>query len=60
MSVLQKNDNEQIPELLPYFDGALNEQCNQYKECTTKQTGKVRPRPVRRCRQSRSSRPSTS
>jgi hypothetical protein len=40
MSVLQKNDNEQIPKLLPYFDGALNEQCNQYKECTTKQTGK--------------------
>ena len=40
MSVLQKNDNEQIPKLLPYFDGALNEQCNQYKECTTKQNGK--------------------
>ncbi len=40
MSVLQKNDNEQIPKLLPYFDGALNEQCNQYKECTTKQTGR--------------------
>ncbi|MDX6308602.1 MAG: hypothetical protein QOI06_1648 [Nocardioidaceae bacterium] len=40
MSVLQKNDNEQIPKLLRYFDGALNEQCNQYKECTTKQNGK--------------------
>jgi hypothetical protein len=40
MSVLQKNDNEQIPKLLPYFDGALNEQCNQYKECTTKQNGR--------------------
>lgn len=39
MSVLQKNDNEQIPQLLPYFDGALNEQCNQYKECTTAQNG---------------------
>ena len=39
MSVLQKNDNEQIPKLLPYFDGALNEQCNQYKECTTAQNG---------------------
>lgn len=39
MSVLQKNDNEQIPTLLPYFDGALNEQCNQYKECTTVQNG---------------------
>jgi hypothetical protein len=40
LSVLQKNDNEQIPALLPYFDAALNEQCNQYKECTTAQTGK--------------------
>jgi hypothetical protein len=40
MSVLQKNDNEQIPKLLPYFDGALNEQCNQYRECTTRQNGR--------------------
>jgi hypothetical protein len=39
MSVLQKNDVEQIPALLPYFDGSLNEQCNQYDECTTAQTG---------------------
>ena len=39
LSVLQKNDNAQIPQLLPYFDAALNEQCNQYKECTTAQTG---------------------
>ena len=39
LSVLQKNDIEQIPALLPYFDGALNEQCNQYNECTTAQTG---------------------
>ncbi|MFF9410569.1 endo alpha-1,4 polygalactosaminidase [Streptomyces anandii] len=39
LTVLQKNDNEQIPDLLPYFDGALNEQCNQYKECTTAQNG---------------------
>ena len=39
LSVLQKNDNKQIPQLLPYFDGALNEQCNQYKECTTAQNG---------------------
>lgn len=40
MSVLQKNDNEQIPKLLPYFDGALNEQCNQYQECTSRQNGR--------------------
>jgi hypothetical protein len=33
MAVLQKNDGEQTPELLAYFDGALSEQCNQYKEC---------------------------
>ena len=39
MSVLQKNDNEQIPSLLAYFDGALNEQCNEYSECTTAQNG---------------------
>ena len=39
LSVLQKNDNEQIPALRSYFDGALNEQCNQYHECTTAQNG---------------------
>jgi endo-alpha-1,4-polygalactosaminidase (GH114 family) len=39
LPVLQKNDIEQVPALLPYFDGALNEQCNQYSECTTAQNG---------------------
>jgi hypothetical protein len=33
MSVLLKNDLGQIPKLLRYFDGALNEQCFQYREC---------------------------
>jgi hypothetical protein len=33
MAVLQKNDGEQTPQLHSYFDGALTEQCNQYKEC---------------------------
>jgi hypothetical protein len=33
MAVLQKNDGEQTPQLEPYFDGALSEQCNQYREC---------------------------
>jgi len=33
MAVLQKNDGEQTPTLEPYFDGALSEQCNQYREC---------------------------
>ena len=31
MAVLQKNDGEQTPELLSYFDGALTEQCNEYQ-----------------------------
>ncbi|QMU80459.1 endo alpha-1,4 polygalactosaminidase [Streptacidiphilus sp. PB12-B1b] len=39
MSVLQKNDDAQIPQLLPFFDGALNEQCNEFQECTTAQNG---------------------
>lgn len=39
LSVLQKNDGAQIPQLLPYFDGGLDEQCNQYQECTRAQTG---------------------
>ena len=34
LSVLQKNDVEQTASLLPYFDGTLNEQCNQYSECS--------------------------
>jgi uncharacterized protein (TIGR03437 family) len=33
LSVGLKNDLDQIPELLPYFDWALNEQCFQYREC---------------------------
>ena len=33
MAALQKNDGEQTAEQLPYFDGALTEQCNQYDEC---------------------------
>ncbi|MFE3454514.1 endo alpha-1,4 polygalactosaminidase [Nonomuraea sp. NPDC059194] len=39
LSVGLKNDLEQIPQLLPYFDWALNEQCWQYSECTTAQNG---------------------
>lgn len=33
MAVLQKNDGEQSTQQQPYFDGALTEQCNQYREC---------------------------
>ncbi len=35
MAVLQKNDGEQSAEQQPYFDGALSEQCNQYRECAS-------------------------
>jgi hypothetical protein len=33
LSIGLKNDLDQIPQLLPYFDWALNEQCFQYDEC---------------------------
>ncbi len=33
MAVLQKNDGEQTSQLQPYFDGALTEECNQFREC---------------------------
>jgi len=33
LSVGLKNNLEQVIELEPYFDWALNEQCNQYDEC---------------------------
>lgn len=35
LSVALKNDLDQIPALLPYFDWALAEQCFQYRECET-------------------------
>lgn len=34
MAVLQKNDGEQTPQLRTFFDGALSEECNQFKECS--------------------------
>ncbi len=33
LSVALKNDLDQVPQLLPYFDWALDEQCFQYSEC---------------------------
>jgi hypothetical protein len=33
LTVALKNDVEQIPDLAPYFDYAINEQCFQYREC---------------------------
>jgi hypothetical protein len=35
MAVLQKNDPDQAPMLEPDFDGALVEQCNEYRECSS-------------------------
>jgi hypothetical protein len=46
MAVLQKNDGEQAKELEPYFDGALDEQCNQYKECSSFQPYLAAGKPV--------------
>jgi hypothetical protein len=46
MAVLQKNDGEQTKELEPYFDGALDEQCNQYKECSNFQAYLTAGKPV--------------
>jgi hypothetical protein len=34
LAVLQKNDAQQSGKLEPYFDGVLDEQCNQYHECS--------------------------
>jgi hypothetical protein len=33
LAVFEKNDPEQARQLEPHFDGALDEQCNQYSEC---------------------------
>ncbi len=37
MSVCQKNDPDQAAPLEPYFDGVIDEQCNQYSECSSYQ-----------------------
>ena len=39
LAVVLKNDLPQIPVLVNYFDFAIDEQCFQYAECTTKQNG---------------------
>jgi hypothetical protein len=33
MAAFQKNDPEQATQLQPYFNGMIDEQCNQYGEC---------------------------
>jgi endo-alpha-1,4-polygalactosaminidase (GH114 family) len=39
LSVALANDVEQIPDLLPYFDFAVDEQCFKYADCLTSQNG---------------------
>jgi hypothetical protein len=46
LAVLQKNDSEQVGQLEPYFDGALNEQCNEYHECADYQPYLTAGKPV--------------
>lgn len=37
MAVFQKNDTEQVEGLEPFYDGVIDEQCNEYSECDTLQ-----------------------
>jgi hypothetical protein len=46
MAVFQKNDGEQTSQLKPYFDGAIDEQCNQYSECSSFQPYLAAGKPV--------------
>jgi hypothetical protein len=46
MAVLQKNDGEQVAQLEPHFDGALDEQCNQFRECADFQPYLAAGKPV--------------
>ena len=39
LAVALKNDLQQIPALLKYFDFAVDEQCFQYRECLSSQNG---------------------
>jgi hypothetical protein len=46
MAVFQKNDGEQSAQLESHFDGALDEQCNQYHECANFQPYLAAGKPV--------------
>jgi hypothetical protein len=37
MAVFEKNDSDQASALEPYFDGVIDEQCNQYRGCSAYQ-----------------------
>jgi hypothetical protein len=38
MAVFEKNDPDQAGQLEPYFDGVIDEQCNQYSACSSYQS----------------------
>jgi hypothetical protein len=38
LAVFQKNDPAQTDRLQQHFDGAITEQCNQYRECSSFQS----------------------
>jgi hypothetical protein len=46
MAVFQKNDPDQASSLEPYFDGVIDEQCNQYSECGSYQPYLAAGKPV--------------
>jgi hypothetical protein len=46
LAVFEKNDPEQARRLEPYFDGVLDEQCNQYQECSSFQVYLTAGKPV--------------
>jgi hypothetical protein len=46
LAAFQKNDPEQARSLEPYFDGVLDEQCNQYQECSRFQVYLTADKPV--------------
>lgn len=46
MGIGLKNDLDQIPDLVDYFDFAVNEQCYQYNECNTLAPFITRGKPV--------------
>ena len=46
LAVFQKNDPEQARALQPHFDGVVDEQCNQYTECSSFRSYAAAGKPV--------------
>jgi hypothetical protein len=46
MAVFQKNDPDQAANLVPYFDGVIDEQCNEYSQCDSYQPYLAAGKPV--------------